>query len=56
MIELKMTGMCEGCMYGEITVDRIVLYENDIEHLFDYIVRCEHQDACRRAKEVDRHE
>lgn len=56
MIELKMTGMCEGCPHGEITVERAWAHEPRGVTIGFYAVRCEHEEACRRAKGGEEYE
>lgn len=44
MIEIKLSGMCEGCAEGEITVKRYSF----VDGMPIYTAHCEHQEACER--------
>lgn len=52
MIEIVMTGMCEGCKYAELVLD---VYRADSDENY-WSVRCTHENACNRTedKTIDR--
>ena len=52
MIELKFSGMCEGCKLADIDIERRSFYagENVIDVI--YFVRCEHERQCKQQQKI----
>lgn len=46
-IKLNLSGICEGCDYADIHMER---YVTDIEKN-GYLIWCSHEDACKSAVE-----
>lgn len=45
MIEIKFTGMCEGCQYADLEAHRFITNTG-----YKWIVSCNHNNACERMK------
>ena len=43
MIEIKFTGMCEGCQYADLEAHRFRTNTG-----YKWVVSCDHNDACER--------
>lgn len=52
MIEIKMTGMCEGCEYADLDVGYIDTYDGKRM----WVVECRHRAACERARKETEHQ
>ena len=48
MIELVFTGGCEGCNQADVEVEKIDTFYGESE----YLVRCIHENACERIREM----
>lgn len=53
-IELLLTGMCEGCTFGDFTISneriRSFSFEQQQRLLGANVVRCSHREACERIR------
>lgn len=47
MIEIKMSGLCEGCDKADLTLDCMEL-ENFYETKKEWTIKCIHNEACER--------
>lgn len=48
MIKLVFTGKCKDCNQADLYVDKVDMLDGQTE----YIVRCDHDGACERMKEM----
>ena len=51
MLDLLMTGYCQGCTNGELTVDKIVMQgvddKQEFRKLVNYVVKCSNEELCK---------
>ena len=56
MIEIKLTGMCEGCTLADIDIQSVELEANGRLYQNNWYAYCTHKDACEamRDKMIER--
>ena len=54
MVEIKMSGMCEGCKYPHLYLNHAEedTYADGVIHT--YSIECKHEPACMRAAAIGR--